>query len=157
MVIGTAGAMFSKNAIDPPPAWNELYFYEYGYARVTAQDSSTLKWEWVNSETSQVMDTMVITQSSRPSSGSDKKLTQGENVAITVCLILAFGLMLCAWYYYYYYYFKKPASAAPLDWRVASRNLSAQDANDIVSTLHQNLDVSSGNDFKGTSPAERLL
>lgn len=29
MVVGTAGAMFTENALDPPPAWNELFFYEY--------------------------------------------------------------------------------------------------------------------------------
>ena len=160
MVIGTGGAMFSKNAVDPPPAWNELYFYEYGYARVTAQDASTLKWEWVNSETSQVMDTMVITQSSRTSyiSGTSESdtLTEGEKAAITVCLLFAFGLLLYAWYNYYYR--KTAEESSTSTWRTReSRSLSEYDANNTVSALHQKFNVSHANPLKETSPIERLL
>jgi hypothetical protein len=63
MVIGTGGASFTKNAVNPPPAWNEMVMYEYGYARVTAVNASYLDWEWVLSSTGEVWDHVVITQS----------------------------------------------------------------------------------------------
>lgn len=63
MVIGTGGGTFTKNAVDPPPEWNELYYYEYGYAIVTAVNESHLDWKWVLGTTNEVLDRMVITQS----------------------------------------------------------------------------------------------
>ena len=63
MVIGTGGAAFTKNAVNPPPAWNEMVMYEYGYTRVTAVNASYLDWEWVLSATGDVYDHVVITQS----------------------------------------------------------------------------------------------
>lgn len=63
MVVGTGGAMFTINAVEPKPAWNEMYMYQYGYARVTAHNASYLDWQWVLSENGQVLDHMVITQS----------------------------------------------------------------------------------------------
>ena len=66
MVIGTGGAMFTMNAVDNPrPKWNEMFFYEYGYAKVTAVDASRLEWTWINSQTNEPMDSTVIIQSSR--------------------------------------------------------------------------------------------
>lgn len=62
MVIGTGGATFTKNAVTPGPDWNELYFYEYGYAVVTAENASYLNWKWIDSSTGEVLDRMVITQ-----------------------------------------------------------------------------------------------
>jgi hypothetical protein len=62
MVVGTGGATFTKNFLDPPPVWNELVMYEYGYARVAAMNASYLNWEWVKSETGEILDRMVITQ-----------------------------------------------------------------------------------------------
>lgn len=63
MVVGTGGAAFTVNAVEPKPAWNEMYMYQYGYARVTAVNASYLDWQWVLSATGQVLDHMVITQS----------------------------------------------------------------------------------------------
>jgi hypothetical protein len=97
MVIGTAGAMFTKNAVDPPPAWNELYFYEYGYARVTAVSASELKWEWINSESDEVMDRMIITQSSRipaSTSSSGSELTPGEEAAAVIFTVIGFSAIM---------------------------------------------------------------
>mmetsp|Transcript_110172 Transcript_110172/g.215975 ORF Transcript_110172/g.215975 Transcript_110172/m.215975 type:complete len:633 (+) Transcript_110172:7-1905(+) len=62
MVVGTGGATFTKNALEPPPVWNEMYMYEYGYARMTAVNASYLEWEWVENATGDVHDRMVITQ-----------------------------------------------------------------------------------------------
>jgi hypothetical protein len=62
MVIGTAGAGFTKNSKSPSPDWNEMWFYRWGYARVTAINSTYLDWEWVESSTGIVYDHMVITQ-----------------------------------------------------------------------------------------------
>jgi acid phosphatase type 7 len=63
LVIGTGGATFTKNALEPPPVWNELYFYEYGYSRLVAVNASYLTWEWVLNSNGTVLDRMVITQS----------------------------------------------------------------------------------------------
>jgi Iron/zinc purple acid phosphatase-like protein C len=62
MVVGTGGAGFTKTAESPGPDWNELFFYQWGYARVTALNSSYLNWEWVNSTTGIVIDHMMIYQ-----------------------------------------------------------------------------------------------
>jgi len=62
LVVGTGGATFTKNALAEPPVWNELVFYEYGYARIEATNASYLHWEWVKSETGEILDRMVITQ-----------------------------------------------------------------------------------------------
>jgi acid phosphatase type 7 len=62
MVVGTGGADFTENAVTPPPDWNELFFYEWGYARVTAVNASYLDWEWRNAESGVIVDHMVITQ-----------------------------------------------------------------------------------------------
>jgi len=62
-VVGTGGASFTKNYVSPYPEWNELVFYEWGYTRVEAINSTHLNWEWVNSQTLEVRDRMVITQS----------------------------------------------------------------------------------------------
>ncbi len=66
LVIGTAGADFTKNAEDGPPvsdltrlseymftdlvaqAWSELVFYRHGYSRITAVDANNLLYEWVD-------------------------------------------------------------------------------------------------------------
>ena len=62
MVIGTAGADFTVNAEDPGPDWNELTFYEWGYAVVVAQDANELTWEWMNAREGIVMDRMGISK-----------------------------------------------------------------------------------------------
>lgn len=62
MVIGTGGAAFTINSVSPPPVWNELVFYEWGYARVTAYNESYLDWEWVLNTSGEVLDHMVIIQ-----------------------------------------------------------------------------------------------
>ena len=45
-VVGTGGAGFTMNAVTPAPSWNELTFYQWGYAVVTAVNESYLTWEW---------------------------------------------------------------------------------------------------------------
>ena len=62
MVVGTGGAGFTKNAYSDKPDWNELYFYQWGYAKLTAMNASYLYWEWVDSQTGETVDRMVIIQ-----------------------------------------------------------------------------------------------
>lgn len=63
VVIGNAGASFTKNAATPPPAWNELTLYEYGYIVATAYNASVLGWELVASNLGNaVLDRVVLTQ-----------------------------------------------------------------------------------------------
>ena len=61
-IVGTAGAAFTKNSVNPGPEWNELTFYVWGYTRVTAVNATYLDWQWVESSTGKVLDHMVITQ-----------------------------------------------------------------------------------------------
>jgi hypothetical protein len=85
MVIGTAGAAFTQNAFEPPPEWNEQYFYKWGYARVTAVNASYLGWDWVESATGVVWDRMAITQSddwaAKPKWTNAKPLIAKDNKA----------------------------------------------------------------------------
>jgi hypothetical protein len=43
-VIGMAGAGFSTNVQDPPPAFNELVLFNHGYARITLHNASVLEF-----------------------------------------------------------------------------------------------------------------
>ena len=91
LVIGTGGAFFTKNAVDPPPSWNENYFYEYGYARVKAFNASRLEYEWINSDSMEVMDRFVITKSkSTPDSTSDNSLGTQTIAIITAFTVAGF-------------------------------------------------------------------
>jgi Iron/zinc purple acid phosphatase-like protein C len=75
---GTGGAAFTQNAVIPPPEWNELFLYKWGYARLTAINASHLTWEWVESSSGTVFDRMAITQSTnwytKPVWSSNKNL-----------------------------------------------------------------------------------
>jgi hypothetical protein len=62
MVIGTAGAGFTVNYVEPYPDWNEMVFYRWGYARVQAVDANTLEWEWIDGFDNEAYDKMRITQ-----------------------------------------------------------------------------------------------
>jgi hypothetical protein len=59
MVIGTGGGSFTVNAVDQP--FDEEHFYQYGYARITAHNSSVLTWEFINISGT-VSDQMTIVQ-----------------------------------------------------------------------------------------------
>lgn len=115
MVIGTAGAYFTKNAIDPPPAWNELFFYRYGYAKVTAVNAERLEWEWIDSDTDEVIDKMVIIKNSEdtvptssttptPNSDDDKDLDSGIIAAIVICSVLGVVFIGSVLYFRYFRY-----------------------------------------------------
>ena len=62
MVIGTAGAGFTENAVIPKPEWNEMFFYKWGYARVTVYSHTELYWEWVEASSGNILDRMSIFQ-----------------------------------------------------------------------------------------------
>jgi hypothetical protein len=47
MVIGTAGAAFTRNNQPVPPPWSERVFFAYGYARIFIRSAAILDWEWV--------------------------------------------------------------------------------------------------------------
>jgi acid phosphatase type 7 len=108
MVVGTAGAFFTKNAMEPAPEWNELYFYEYGYAKVEATSPLELTWNWVNSETNEIMDTLVIKRTNSnpnqpPSTdGNSDDMTDGEIAAAVVCSILGFAFVASFIYFQFF-------------------------------------------------------
>eukprot|EP00958_Prasinococcus_capsulatus_P018617 scaffold2195_cov430-Prasinococcus_capsulatus_cf.AAC.3 len=68
MVIGTAGAGFTKNAggfgsnPNPPAAYVQHVFYEWGYAIVSVYNDSTLGFDFINSLTDEVTDSFFINQ-----------------------------------------------------------------------------------------------
>lgn len=113
MVIGTAGADFTNNAVFPPPPWNELVFYEWGYARVTVSNETMLLWEWVNNTNGVVMDKMIITQAFplqswatiQPNNNNSNNNTKPshlirDGIIAIVCLIFA-ALIVVAYFYYH--------------------------------------------------------
>jgi len=62
LIVGTGGAGFTINAVEPRPDWNENYFYQWGYSTVVAHNATHLSWEWTDSSDNIVYDRMVITQ-----------------------------------------------------------------------------------------------
>lgn len=48
MDIGTGGAGFSTNVITPQPEWACVVQFWHGFARVTAHNSSSLHWQFIN-------------------------------------------------------------------------------------------------------------
>ena len=62
MVIGTAGQGFQERAMTPQPVWNELTMLSYGYAIVSAVNSTCLVWETIQNSDDSVLDKMVIIQ-----------------------------------------------------------------------------------------------
>lgn len=62
-VMGAGGADFTKNAnFAQPPPWSEFVTYAWGYARVTAHNSSAMSWEYVDSSTGLLVDRVTIVQ-----------------------------------------------------------------------------------------------
>lgn len=61
-VIGTAGAGFTKNFVEPYPEWCETVFYRWGYAAVTAVNATHLDWLWKDSGNSMVYDHVILVQ-----------------------------------------------------------------------------------------------
>ena len=62
LVIGTGGAAFTKSDQTPGPEWCEKVFYQYGYSKITAVNSTYLDWQWIDSGDGLVYDHLVITQ-----------------------------------------------------------------------------------------------
>jgi hypothetical protein len=104
MVIGTAGAGFTKNSKTPSPDWNEMWFYRWGYARVTAINSTYLDWEWVESSSGIVYDHMVITQTTdfQDRNGwildhdNDKKDKKSDLIDFLNFLLFGYGFLFTA-------------------------------------------------------------
>jgi hypothetical protein len=46
--IGTGGAGFSLNVIFPQPEWACIVEWWHGFARITAENSSALHWEFIS-------------------------------------------------------------------------------------------------------------
>lgn len=108
MVIGTAGAKFTVNYVEPYPEWCEMVFYRYGYARVQSISASRLEWEWVSALDGVVYDKMVIEQStnfSKPwsipedengknsNNDDDNKLSSLEKGFIITAIIVVVGAL----------------------------------------------------------------
>lgn len=68
MVIGTGGAGFTPNCATAPgvglkpPTWDERCFYQWGVAKITAQSSSLLQIDWVDSSTGVVAERIDLVQ-----------------------------------------------------------------------------------------------
>jgi hypothetical protein len=96
MVVGTAGASFTENYVTPPPVWNEMVTYEWGYAVVEAVNASYLSWKWIRSSDDAVLDRMVITQVDHnqpwvlPNTSSESNNSSSNS---TIVLIIIFVLM----------------------------------------------------------------
>lgn len=78
MVVGTAGAQFTVNYVEPYPDWNEAVFYRFGYAVVTAVNASYLSWDWTGVD-NVIYDRMGITQDDPTSSWVLPDTTDDDN------------------------------------------------------------------------------
>jgi hypothetical protein len=103
MVIGTAGAQFTVNFMEPYPEWNEMVTYRWGYARVQTVDANTLEWEWVDGLDNAVYDRMRITQnvtdswvlpeSTDTSSEDDDDISQAARIGIYLAVALGIAIV----------------------------------------------------------------
>jgi hypothetical protein len=103
--VPTIGGAFTVNDVDPPPDWNELLFYRYGYGRLESVDANTLTWQWV-ANNGTVMDRVTITQvyddipwgsnpnpSTTSSSTTPRQLTKEVVGTVISCMLL---LLVCS-------------------------------------------------------------
>jgi len=106
MVVGSAGANFTHTSVTPPPAWNEATVYVFGYAVATAVNASYLDWQFVSSDTNQVLDRMVITQNvSQPwvlpaSAGSAPSGGTNSSLLLLLLLLLLIPAAAAAFWMY---------------------------------------------------------
>ena len=54
--IGTGGAGYSTNIIDPQPDWACVVEFWHGFARITVHNASALHWQFVNNLDGEVAD-----------------------------------------------------------------------------------------------------
>jgi len=95
--------------VTPPPAWNELTMYVYGYVVATAANASYLSWQFVSSDTGEVLDRVVITQdaeqpwvlpdSSGSGSGSADDGSAASNLYWLFLLLVVPVVLVPAWLY----------------------------------------------------------
>jgi hypothetical protein len=90
-VIGTGGAAFTQNAVEPKPEWNEEFFYKWGYAKVQAVNASYLTWEWIDSGNEEVLDRMAVWQGNHSATWSvvDSPSTGGRGTPVAGITIAA--------------------------------------------------------------------
>jgi len=145
MVIGTAGAGFTMNAVTPPPVWNEDVFYQYGYAVVEAVNASFLTWTWINSGTDDVYVRMIVTQDGKPwvlpsSSSSPSSSSNSPNYGLLIALPIVLGSALAAGLAYYFFYHRghRGASKAELQTKLitsaSSSSSSAYSSHDPIAS-----------------------
>jgi hypothetical protein len=96
MVIGTAGQGFQIRPQSPTPQWNELTVQDYGYAIVTAVNSTCLIWETIRNSDDQVIDKMILMQSATPSLSFEKspKFFFNLNSSITTYAFCSFFIVI---------------------------------------------------------------
>jgi hypothetical protein len=63
ILVGTGGAGYSTNVESAQPAWNEEYFFEWGYGRITVYNASALQWQFVADSNGTVLDSAWILKS----------------------------------------------------------------------------------------------
>ena len=66
------GQGFQIRPESPTPQWNELTVQEYGYAIVTAVNSTCLIWETIRNSDDKVIDKMILMQSATPTLSFEK-------------------------------------------------------------------------------------
>jgi hypothetical protein len=73
MLVGTGGASFSHTFVNKRqrPHFLEALYFRFGYARIHADNSTHLRWEWVDSITGEIVDRMRIVQDVEWAAGGD--------------------------------------------------------------------------------------
>lgn len=116
-VIGTGGAPFYVNDVSPPPVFDEVIYYKYGYVILQAVNASYLYWEWIESDTNLVIDRAAIWQDSNQkqwdlngvddSTVSTDPNTHDKNIisvanSVVVALLLLSIILIAVFQYYRY-------------------------------------------------------
>jgi hypothetical protein len=73
LVLGAAGAAFTRNVHMPWLPMTENAFYEFGYGRFTVQGNETLLWQWLDNEqpAGMVRDAVLLQRRAPPGDRSD--------------------------------------------------------------------------------------
>jgi hypothetical protein len=56
MVVGTAGASYSTNIMDPQPPYTEFVSFTHGFAHLTFVNDSAAQWRFVNDTDGSIVD-----------------------------------------------------------------------------------------------------
>lgn len=101
LVIGAAGASFTKNVHNPPLPTTEEAMYVYGHSILRAEGAERLTWRWIANDDGLPKDSLVIQDASLPPPAPPAKggLDPSEVAGIVVGATAVIGVAMLAFVY----------------------------------------------------------